>query len=116
MRRLILHAGQHKTGSTAIQRFLATRQEDLLRLGYLAPDHDIGRGGSHKWLIDAILGNSKAPEHADAATRFRHMLATGRADNAVLSSEYLEDSLVDLAAPSPNFRAVPGWRYRSLYM
>jgi hypothetical protein len=96
MKQLILHAGQHKTGSTAIQRFLSVRREDLLRLGYLAPDHDIGRGNNHKWLIDAILGNPSAPEHADAAMRFRRTLQTGPADNAVLSSEYLEDSLADL--------------------
>lgn len=48
MRRVILHIGRHKTGTTAIQRFLRRNAELLAANGFCYPDYGIRGFGHHE--------------------------------------------------------------------
>lgn len=96
MRRLFIHIGAPKTGSTAIQHFLASEREALLRHGILYPaaatigqaHHVIGAavfpgrasrlGGVPR---DAAFEQAVADVHAE--------IATHRPETLILSTEYL---------------------------
>jgi hypothetical protein len=90
-RRIYLHSGLPKTGSSAIQRFLAENREALLRLGYLFPEAGMTHGGGHKPLILDLIGEANAPLHRGVAEKFRRELARHPRHAAVVSSEYLSN-------------------------
>ncbi|MGQ7845711.1 hypothetical protein ACUNV4_14610 [Granulosicoccus sp. 3-233] len=63
MRRVILHIGRHKTGTTAIQRFLRKNRSLLEECGFCYPDYGIRGFGHHE------IG---APITRGALSRVRH--------------------------------------------
>jgi len=56
MKKLLLHIGQHKTGTTAIQHFLADRRNELDGLGILYP-HTGCHGNQHSLFAGVFLGD-----------------------------------------------------------
>jgi len=90
IRRLILHAGTEKTGTTALQLFLEAHAPDLAARGFAWPPtgedyRRTGRFPKHRWLIEALM----APERL--AGEFDRALAAAPAGThtLILSDEAL---------------------------
>lgn len=89
MKRIILHAGLPKTGSTAIQRFLSERREALLRLGILFPEAGATNGGNHKPLVAGMLGRPLPKRYRDAPDAFLEECARHPGRTVLVSAEFL---------------------------
>jgi hypothetical protein len=97
MQQIILHAGQPKTGTSAVQRFCARNRDALLRFGYLYPVTGCGREGNHGPLMRLLEGQPPRPNHVDARERFPAEIQEHSPQTVVLSAEYL----------SAHFRGAP---------
>ncbi|MBA3519456.1 MAG: hypothetical protein H0T75_17880 [Rhizobiales bacterium] len=92
MKRIILHAGQHKTGTSAVQRFCADHREALLRLGYLYPATGLGNSGNHGRLVLQLLSRT-ASERNDARSQLEKELTSNSDCDVIISAEYLSSIL-----------------------
>ena len=92
LKRIILHAGQHKTGTSAVQRFCADHREALLRLGYLYPATGLGNSGNHGRLVLQLLSRT-ASERNDARSQLEKELASNSDCDVIISAEYLSSIL-----------------------
>jgi len=86
---VFLHAGQPKTGTSAVQRFCARNRHALLRLGYLYPLAGMKPAGNHLPLVHRILGLPVSPEHENASNVFLEEINQHQNCAVVLSAEYL---------------------------
>ena len=61
-KRIILHIGAGKTGTSAIQMFLRRNAVALAEAGYVVPDQNLGLEGKitgeHVWKLESMLGNA----------------------------------------------------------
>jgi hypothetical protein len=89
MDRIFLHAGQPKTGTTAIQYFLGESREELERLGYLFPREGLSHIHNHGPLVSDIRGEPSSPQHRGSARRLARTLAESPLPKAVISAERL---------------------------
>ncbi len=89
MRRTFLHAGQTKTGTTAVQNFLGKHREELLRLGYLVPKEGLSHIYNHAPLVSSILGEPTSPRHRDAAEALKKAIKDNINANVIISAERL---------------------------
>ncbi|ARC87511.1 hypothetical protein [Rhodovulum sp. MB263] len=109
IRRLVLHIGRHKTGTSAVQRYLAGHRAAYAREGIVVPDFggDEGpeaepadRAAHHRIALDCCSGPvEEARRRADAADGWRARLA-GAAEGGhtlVLTSEAFQNCF-DFAA------------------
>lgn len=92
MKKLILHLGLHKTGTTAIQTCLAESRKALLAQGYCYPftkDSKGKRVSHHHDLAHAIAGQDSGLTDDDVNTCIRHWLEIDedRIHTFILSSE-----------------------------
>jgi len=92
MKRIILHIGRHKTGTTAIQRFLRTNPDLLESHGYYYPNFGIRGFGHHELGAPLTRGNlRKAGEQAnDIISDLRHSIKAeldSQSGTAIVSSE-----------------------------
>jgi hypothetical protein len=87
MRRIFLHAGQTKTGTTSVQNFLGRRRDQLLELGYLYPSEGCSHIFNHGPLVSAILGEKTPPKHADAAESLKRTIGEHRDASVIISAE-----------------------------
>jgi len=94
MRKLVVHAGQHKTGTSAIQMFWLENRDVLLQLGYLYPKSGMNRNGNHKGLIQSILNEPCRALFEHAKTDLIAELEKNPDATVVVSAEYLERFLV----------------------
>lgn len=91
--KLFLHVGYPKTGTSAIQSFLAKNDEDLKKIGYLYPQ--TGRlGDAHYGFSSAFgLGRHSAADPKTTPQKIRtsldEELAKSKCTNLVISSENL---------------------------
>jgi hypothetical protein len=94
MRRLVLHVGSHKTGTSAIQRWLNDNRDRLRLQGWLYPaagqwpDHS-----HHAWplaLSDSIPNAGQRAQFSELVEAAESELLMTRAGNVVLSSELFE--------------------------
>jgi hypothetical protein len=84
MRLIQIHAGLHKTGTTAIQHTLARLAPDLAQHGVALPYF-----GSRGHWHHALAGFSTDPERtAEAWTKLTRRVAKTQADRIILSSEH----------------------------
>lgn len=83
-RRLILHVGPHKTGSTYIQKRLLRSSGDLEKLGGIYPQVAVQIYGHHD-LANHLHANPEAPEMRAFADQIK--LASAGYDTVILSSE-----------------------------
>ncbi|WP_372370687.1 hypothetical protein [Candidatus Uabimicrobium sp. HlEnr_7] len=68
---LYLHIGIHKTGSSAIQRFLYQNRKQLLKNGWIYPNHAT-RGSAHHPLAALYLEKERRPKFL---SEYKHQLA-----------------------------------------
>ncbi|HEY2482526.1 MAG TPA: hypothetical protein VGI30_10080 [Caulobacteraceae bacterium] len=64
IRKIILHAGTEKTGTTALQLFLEAHTDDLAARGVVYPPtgedyRRTGRFPKHRWLIEALMAEGQ---------------------------------------------------------
>jgi hypothetical protein len=90
MRRIWLHAGEPKTGTSAIQLLLHENRVALEHFGYLVPKAGVSRSGNYGQLIEAILGQPVPPRYAHCVEAFRQEVNTHPADTVVVSAESLD--------------------------
>jgi len=90
--RVLLHIGQSKTGTSAIQAYLTLNRERLLQAGILYPTVTIGGMpvdlGSHNWVADALVGLSRYP----------HLTAKQYFDRFFSEAEQIEAKMMILSA------------------
>jgi hypothetical protein len=122
LRRVVLHIGMHKTGTTAFQSFCMDHWNTLQAAGFLYPDagrplfHAV-RYGHHllPWSINGRVTSAPYwPEKVSSAevwTALNEELATSASHTAVLSSEEFEtlnsDEVAVLAARLSQFDVTP---------
>ena len=90
MRRIFLHAGEPKTGTSAIQLLLRDNREALLDLGYLVPSAGASRSGNYEGLVSAILGVPVPPRFAGCLEAFRAEIDLHPATTVIVSAECLD--------------------------
>ena len=84
-----IHVGPHKTGTSAIQRFLKEHRPELLKQGYFVPESGNLHGGHHP-LVRKLCGQ-ELPDHQQlAAVKFAQALAETACEAVVISSETLD--------------------------
>jgi hypothetical protein len=90
MKRVFVHIGRSKTGSTAIQRALSSNRETLARLGYIYP----GSGLDHEVVFHTLAlahGHRPVPEilnFAEEASSIHAVIRSSEQD-AIISTEGL---------------------------
>ncbi len=90
MKRIFLHAGEPKTGTSAIQFFLLENRAAFEQFGYLVPKAGMSRRGNYGQLIEAILGQAVPPRYAHCVEGFRQEVNTHAAATIILSAESLD--------------------------
>ncbi len=103
IRRVLIHIGLEKTGSTFLQRTLLSNRERLLEDGVLFPQslstprHHVTRGfvgGEHDRLVSILL---ERPRTARSLLAFENEIKKTQADTLILSNELLSTSSYALA-------------------
>jgi len=101
MRKIILHAGRHKTGTTTLQNFLHANTDLLSQHGYIYPRYGLIRNGHH--IIGAEMTRANVKNLADRAEEVladhRAMLDQAIDDDSsvvVISSEAFQNCSPDL--------------------
>ncbi|MBY8977153.1 hypothetical protein KHP62_15150 [Rhodobacteraceae bacterium NNCM2] len=84
---LHIHAGLPKTGSSAIQRFLATNREEIARSGLIVPEASLGeRGDHHDWFFR--LGGLSGRDRSRAVKELTGWMDKADGENFLISSEF----------------------------
>jgi hypothetical protein len=84
-----IHIGPHKTGTSAIQRFLKEHRPELLKQGYFVPESGNLHGGHHP-LVRKLCGQELPDHQQSAAVKFARALAETACEAVVISSETLD--------------------------
>lgn len=71
--RTIIHIGQHKTGTTSIQHFLARHRTDLIKQGLYIPDSLLGSTDPSHYLLNVYALN----ENRSSTAKIRLIEANG---------------------------------------
>jgi hypothetical protein len=90
MRRIFLHAGEPKTGTSAIQLLLHENWEVLGHFGYLVPNAGRSHSGNYGQLFQALLGRPVPPRYTHCVEAFRQEVDTHPADTLTVSAESLD--------------------------
>lgn len=80
---VVLHIGAPKCGSSAIQRFSVTHRDELLKLGFYYPEHNLdvnGVSGGHTQVAGALLHGKRE----QAGETLQSWLSEARAHRACL--------------------------------
>lgn len=90
----VVHIGSGKTGTSSIQKFLASNHDVLEMNGYVVPDKDLSRGGvvtgEHVWAIEEFRKSAKS--NADPIERLSKLEAlSGNDDTVIISAENLSN-------------------------
>jgi len=88
MKNLYLHIGAHKTGTTAIQKFLSMNRDNLKKKGYLYPGiHD-----AHHFIPEKILmGNQLHDDSKNHIEQLFKEIQSSDLKNIIISSENFEN-------------------------
>src|SRR5690606_38518173 len=84
---IYIHIGAHKTGTTAIQRFLSMNRDNLKKQGYLYP----GKHNAHHFIPHGLLNKTFLFSNPDTMTKnvFNEIRKT-KSENILISSEAFE--------------------------
>lgn len=91
MKRLFVHIGTHKTGTSAIQEALCSQEEKLLAHGYLYPNTMRGPGEQrrkHSRIVDVVRTASSEEVQSEARKLVRE-LTSSDCHSAIVSAEGL---------------------------
>lgn len=104
--RVYLHAGTHKTGTTAIQRFSSQHRLDLKQCGILYPSlHRLGprRTEAHHLLAHVVAGEAKAYSSAAAQAMVHHWIRNAARNQLTIlvSAEAIWRHTLPVADPGP---------------
>src|SRR3989344_5912389 len=89
----ILHIGQSKTGTTALQRFLSANRAGLVRRGILYPDVQLGgirlNVLNHNPFADSLAGEVRHPHLSpeEYIKQFREQAVESNCHTILLSAE-----------------------------
>lgn len=92
MKTCFLHAGAHKTGTSALQRFLLASRDSLREEGYLVPSAGM-RHGSHQQLVRRAVGMPYAIRDEHCLEELSAELKSSDCNNVILSAEIVETVL-----------------------
>lgn len=87
-----IHAGPHKSGTTAIQWFLQENRPELLNHGYFVPESETKRGAHHA-LVEGLAGLDIGQHRESLVDRSVRALSETPAEAIIISSEALEGIL-----------------------
>jgi len=87
-KKLYLHVGLPKTGTTALQKWFRQHQDDLSLAGIQYPDQFGHNGDKHSFMIDELRNNSKIP-------RINKIVTNANCSTLFLSNEGLSNHLYD---------------------
>ncbi|PYK23824.1 MAG: hypothetical protein DME59_15795 [Verrucomicrobia bacterium] len=87
-----IHAGPHKSGTTAIQWFLQENRSELQKHGYFVPESETRRGAHHA-LVESLAGLEIGAHREPLAERSIRALRELPAEAIIISSEALEGIL-----------------------
>ncbi|TDI67648.1 MAG: hypothetical protein E2O88_07600 [Bacteroidetes bacterium] len=93
MKKIYLHIGTHKTGTTALQFFLWNNRIRLKELGFLYPTIGLGGGYSHGVLANIIKPNNQDDRLTEYKNEFNREIGRSDAPNILLSSEVFLEGL-----------------------
>jgi hypothetical protein len=93
MKKIYLHIGTHKTGTTALQFFLWNNRIRLKELGFLYPTIGLGGGYSHGVLANIIKPNNRDDRLTEYRNKFNREIGRSDAPNILLSSEVFMEGL-----------------------
>ena len=102
-RKLVLHIGRHKTGTSSIQQFLASNTSLLSKYNFLYPGSTRARIAHHEFGNNFRNNFTRTPEQVtealnrDVATAMQAEVA-GTDQNILISSESLQNARPDLIA------------------
>ncbi|GAP74587.1 hypothetical protein W04_1103 [Pseudoalteromonas sp. SW0106-04] len=88
MKRLYLHIGTHKTGSTSIQKTCLENKDELLAQGFHYPTSIANSDGNHSALAWFFMGDSRA-DNIDIEA-FKYEINNIGAGNLIISGEEFE--------------------------
>lgn len=88
-----LHVGSHKTGTTAIQDFLARNRAVFDRNNILVPASGTTSRGSHIVLVHRMLGMPVASHHQDPLAALKAEMQAHPSHHLLISAELLEITL-----------------------
>jgi hypothetical protein len=110
---VILHAGQHKTGTTSIQSFLAERSDELAGHGLYVPTTGRFWTGTHYVLISALADEQ---QEKAAVRQLAAELAEVEQDRVLISGEVAKHWIVEGAGARliDNLRAAGAGRVHIL--
>lgn len=89
---ILLHAGEHKTGTTSLQSILIAQRETLGRQGFHVLRTGQGADGAHHRLIHTLLGRLRS---RTTRALLRAELAQAPPRIVVISSETVKKAVVD---------------------
>lgn len=98
MKRVIIHVGQYKTGSTSIQKMLWSSRYELLRHGILYPESFV-RDSAHFLITDMLRQEFREPLYSVDLQPLRDEIDSSPAKMAVISCETLSGATVRRFAP-----------------
>jgi hypothetical protein len=116
-RRLVIHAGFHKSGTTAIQEALNAQSQELREAGIIYPD--IGRKAHHRiaWALSGKAWGWGNRGGRKTSSRHWNSLAnsinSSNAETILLSSEFFSE--LDSQAISKIFSKIKGRRVEALF-
>jgi hypothetical protein len=103
-RRLILHTGTPKTGTTALQLWLNHSRKELAKQGILYPSNVLSESKpKHQWLLEQLKpsGRPIAEKHAEAITReLADAENTSQIHSVILSTEGIYNHFHDIVMPT----------------
>jgi hypothetical protein len=104
-KRIIVHVGPPKTGSSAIQKWLNENQRLMLDNGYFYPSHNMDENGISSGNFRAIL--DVTPERKSTLNRVRfealiEVFAESQHHTLLLSSEYFVNHVRNILAVTEN--------------
>lgn len=98
MKRVIIHAGQYKTGSTSIQKMMWSSRKALLKHGVLYPESFV-RDSAHFLITDLLRQEFRDSSFSVDLQPLREELESSSANIAVISCEALSGATVRRFAP-----------------
>ncbi len=92
-RRLVLHVGGHRTGTTSFQELLTPDAPYLEQSDISTPDLGQGQDGAHHHLIYRLIGAASCIDDRDALNELRGLAAMERR-TCLISSEFIHHLMI----------------------